>query len=244
MTNSRTLLVTGASSDVGIALIKKVGFNYDKIIAHYFHSADRLNALNAELENKIIPLQADFSDEANTNAMIETIKARELFPDHIVHLAALPLQNVKFQKTSWTDYEKEIETSLRSAVMITRAFVPNMAKQKSGKIVFMLSFNVINQPPIKYALPYTTAKYALLGFMKGLSAEYAEKGVMVNAVSPSMIETKFLSNVPPLIIEKNAAESPLKRNLTVEDVLPALSFLLSDGADCITGQNIAVTGGN
>ena len=86
-------------------------------------------------------------------------------------------------------------------------------------------------------------KYALLGLMKSLSVEYADKGIMVNGVSPDMIETKFLKDIPDLVIRQNAERSPLKRNLTIEDVVPTFDFLLSDAADTITGQNIGITGG-
>ena len=58
-----------------------------------------------------------------------------------------------------------------------------------------------------------------------------------------MIETKFLSDVPDLMIAQNAERSPLKKNLSVQDVIPALRFLLSDASQMITGINIPITGG-
>jgi 3-oxoacyl-[acyl-carrier protein] reductase len=58
-----------------------------------------------------------------------------------------------------------------------------------------------------------------------------------------MIDTKFLL-VPDIVKQANIENSPIKRLLTVHDVVPAFEFLLSGGADCITGQNIAVTAGN
>jgi 3-oxoacyl-[acyl-carrier protein] reductase len=242
--NNKILLVTGASSDVGVGLIRKVSHNYDTILAHYNRSAASIMALQDEIGDKIIPVQADFSQEGSTRALAEDIISRQLVPTHFVHLPARPLNNVKFTKTTWYTFDMELSTSFRSAVILCQFFVPVMAKRKCGKIIFMLSHNVVNQPPIKYAIPYTSTKYALLGLMKGLSAEYADKSITVNAVSPSMIATKFLSEVPELIIEKNIAESPLKRNLDVGDVITSFEFLLSDGANCVTGQNLAVTGGN
>ena len=119
-----------------------------------------------------------------------------------------------------------------------------MKKQKRGKIVFMLSHQTVNQPALKYAAAYACGKFAMLGLMKKLSIEYAASGITVNGVSPSMIETKFIVGIPELLIEKSASESPLKRNLTVGDVIPTFEYLLSPAADCVTGQNIAVTGGN
>jgi 3-oxoacyl-[acyl-carrier protein] reductase len=150
----------------------------------------------------------------------------------------------KFGKTSWQTFEDQASVAFRSAVLLCQAFLPAMAKQRAGKVVFMLSSNTVLQPAPKYSAAYMSAKYALLGLMKALSAEYADKGVAVNAVSPSMIDTKFLADVPELIVRRNAEESPLGRNLVTADVAPVFDFLLSDGADCITGQNIAVTAGN
>ena len=72
---------------------------------------------------------------------------------------------------------------------------------------------------------------------------YAEKGIRVNGVSPDMMETAFISEIPELIREKNAQDSPLKRNLLPGDILPAVRFLLSEGADAVTGVNLPVTGG-
>jgi len=76
-----------------------------------------------------------------------------------------------------------------------------------------------------------------------LAAEYSDKGITVNGISPEMIETKFLSDLPTFVVEKNAIDSPLGRNLTVQDVVPMIEFLLSDSAIAITGQNLAITGG-
>lgn len=244
MEDKKILLVTGASSDVGLALIRKIYGNYDTVLAHYNRSDAGILALKEKFGDKIIPIKADFSLEESSRALADTILAKDIVPTHFVHLPARPLNNIKFSKTTWDTFDAEMSTSFRSAVILCQTFLPVMAKRRCGKIVFMLSHNVINQPPIKYAVPYTSVKYALLGLMRSLSCEYADKGITVNGVSPSMIETKFLADVPDLIIEKNAAESPLKRNLNVEDVISAFEFLLDKGANCVTGHNIAVTGGN
>jgi len=132
--------------------------------------------------------------------------------------------------------------SLHSFVETARAILPGMSKQKHGRIVAILSSCTAGTPP-KFLSNYVTVKYALLGLVKCLSSEYSDKGVTVNAVSPEMIETKFLSKTPALIAEKNALDSPLKRNLTVSDVTPMLVYLLSDDASAVSGQNFVINGG-
>lgn len=242
MKENKILLVTGASSDVGLELIKNVNNRYDVILAHYNRTSQQLEQLKLEIGDKLILLQADFCNIDSVRNMIDKIDELGYYPDHVVHLSALNAFNKKFHKNEWEDYNKGIEISLHSIIEILKKVIPVMTKQKYGKIVFMLTSYTLNNPP-KYQSSYGTVKYALLGLMKSLSVEYADKGIMVNGVSPDMIETKFLSDIPELIVKQNAEKSPLGRNLTVSDVVPTFEYLLSEAADTITGQNIGVTGG-
>ena len=68
-------------------------------------------------------------------------------------------------------------------------------------------------------------------------------GVTVNCVAPYMMETKFLSDTPDLVVQMSAEANPMKRNARVEDVVPAIRFLLSDEAGFISGVTLPVTGG-
>lgn len=125
---------------------------------------------------------------------------------------------------------------------MTQAFIPFMKKQKSGKIVVMLTIHTQGVPP-SFVAPYVTVKYAMLGLVKSLAVEYAGKGIQVNGVSPEMIDTKFLSDMPDFVKEQSVLNFPMKRFLQVEDVIPTFEYLLSEAADCVTGQNICITGG-
>lgn len=239
MRDNKVLFVTGASSEVGTALIEQVADNYTTIVAHYRNSVDRLLPLEEKLGEKLVMVQADFSDSTSVRKMLDFMNERELKPDHVVHLAALPMENKHFKKQSWLNFAENIETDLRPIVDILGDFLPFMSKQKYGKVVFMLTSCTVGMPP-KYTSVYTTAKYACLGLMKSLAAEYADKGITVNGVSPEMIDTRFLQDLPDLIKEMNAQNMPMGQNLKVEQVVPTIQFLLSDGADLISGQNIAI----
>ena len=221
----KVLFVTGASSDVGQALILQIADQYDTIVAHYCHSLESIDALAQKFPGKIQKVKADL-----------------WLPDHIVHLAAPKTTNERFHKMDPVRLDQAFEVSVRSIFHILQSFVPHMSKQKYGRVVFMLTSYCLGLPP-KYQSAYVTSKYALLGLMKALATEYDSKGITVNGISPEMIDTKFLSDLPDLIVEENAAKSPLKRNLQVDDVVPMLAYLLSDAAEAITGQNIAITGG-
>ena len=98
--------------------------------------------------------------------------------------------------------------------------------------------------PPKNTAAYVTAKSALAGLAKSLAADYAPSGVTVNCVAPYMMETKFLADTSDLVVQMSAEANPMKRNARVEDVVPAMAFLLSEEAGFITGVTLPVTGGS
>lgn len=236
------LLILGASSDLAVALIPGIAKNFQTIFAQYHQSMDKLQELQKNVPCKMELLQADFTIEEDTKRLINEVASHGANITHILHCPSARLENIHFKKLGWEDYAVMLNTQLRSLYYAANYFVPNMAKQKYGKVVTILSSVTVGSPPA-YMNAYITAKYALLGFVRSLAAEYAGKSVQINAVSPSMIETKFLRDMPHLVVEQNSASHPLRRNATAEDIIPTIEFLLSDQSSFITGQNLLVSGG-
>jgi 3-oxoacyl-[acyl-carrier protein] reductase len=241
MKNKNTILILGASSDLGQAFIEKYGMNYKRILAHC-HNEDRLVDLKAKMGEKVEILKADFSNKLAVDLLNQSIQVYADDIDEIVHLSSPRYHNTKIAKCSWEFYQKSIDIQIRPVVEIIVPLIAKMARRKYGKIVIALS-SCTKEPTPKYISDYVTAKYALKGLMKSISAEYADKGICINGISPCMMETKLLTDVPSLIIEQNAQSNPHGRNARIEDVLPVMEFLLSDKSDFITGQNIFITGG-
>ena len=129
-----------------------------------------------------------------------------------------------------------------SSLAICNAFLPAMAKRGRGRVVFILSSVTLGMPPSAMT-DYTIAKYAQLGLMRSLASDFGSKGVRVNAVSPSMVDTPFLTEIPGNMIIQNAAAHPMKRNATPNEIAPMVAFLLSDGAEYMNGVNLPITGG-
>lgn len=240
----KVLLITGASSEVGMQLLENCYHDYEVIYAQYCHMNERLEQLLCRLQDeiKVVPIQADFSDIVQVEKMISQIKETGQLPNHIVHLPFPKVYNTHFHKDAWENYANGWEISVHAVFMLLQAFIPAMSKNRYGRIVFMLTSNTVNDPA-KYQAGYVTVKYALLGLMKALSVEYAAKGITVNGVSPDMMETKFLSELPHLIVEQNAANSPIGRNIRIEEIVPVFQYLLSDAGAAMTGENIAIRGG-
>lgn len=238
----RNLLVLGASSDLALAVLDHIAGQFDEVFAHYHRSADGLVALCRSVPN-IQLLQADFTSEEETARLMEQVAAAGVPITHILHCASVRIEYKHFKKLSWNDYEQMIDTQMRSFYCAAHTFVPAMAKRKYGKIVAVLSSATVGTPPV-YLNAYNTAKYALVGCLKSLAAEYADKNIQINGVSPGMMETKFLNSISHLAVEQEAVRHPMGRNASVEDVAPTIEFLLSDGSGFITGQNILISGGS
>ncbi|MDC1418121.1 SDR family oxidoreductase [Candidatus Thioglobus sp.] len=236
------ILIIGASSDIGLNLIKNIS-DEALVIAHYNSSNEKLLELSKNINNELVTLKADLSKEDEINKLLDVIESAYGVPNKIIHLAANKVENIRFKDVSWSDFEKDINISFKSAVLILNRFLPKMAKLKKGKVIIMLSSYVLGVPP-KALTHYTTIKYALLGLVKSLASEYSDKNIQINAVSPSMIDTKFLDNINEKFVELNAYNHPLKRNATVDDIAPIIKMLISKESDYINGINIPVTGGS
>jgi len=236
------VLIIGGSSSIGCEVIRQIAHKNMVILAQFYANADGLNQLAKEVSAPIIPVQTDLLSDDAVETMLGTIEGRCSFPEKIVFLAAPRFALIRFKELAWSDFQTHLDIQLRAAVLVCNRFLPKMAAAKTGKLVFVLSSYTLNLPPAAMA-HYVTAKYAMLGLMKALASEYAAKKICINAVSPSMVESGFLSNIPDKLVELTADQHPLKRNAVPKDVAPMIRFLLSDDANYITGVNVPITGG-
>ena len=242
----KVYLILGASSDLGIELIKNIikseGAEKIRMIAHYFSSgAEIQNIKDNNSDFRIDMLNANLGDLEDTRKFIEQLKALECRPDYIVNFCAYAY---RFNRLSELDVKRmnfDMTIQVYSFALICQAFLPVMAESGFGKIVVMLSAATINIPP-KNTTEYTTVKYALLGLIKSIAADYGEYGININAVSPGMIETKFIKNIGRKVKEFTAEKNPRHRNLQVSDVVPAIMFLISNESQFMNGTNINLSG--
>lgn len=238
----KVVLIVGASSDLGMAYIIENIDGYDKIIAHYNHMSEEFHDLLGAYGNKVLTVQADFADMDGAGCLIKKLKEEKLMPTHILHMASLPVKRERFHKVEICEYKRMMQVSLYSIIEILNFCIPAMQKQRYGRVLFILSAYTIIPAP-KYVAPYAASKYALLGLMKDMAAEYISKGITINGISPQIMETKFIKELPEILVEQHKNASPLGRLIQKEDVLPMIKYLLSDEASAVTGQNISLDGG-
>lgn len=237
-------LVTGASSDVGLALVRRLVADGARVIAHHRDGAVRLAEVAASLPpGRVHPVAADLRDPAAVTRLLDEVAAVGV-PTQVVHLPALPLRLERFTDVDWARLDDDLHVQVRALGLILQRLLPPLVKaQRPGRVVVMLSAVVLDPPPRSMA-SYHVAKGALLGLVRAVAADYADRRIAVNAVSPSTIDTRFLADAPSKFGEFAAAANPHKRNVTVDEVVAAIAFLLGPDAGFITGVNLPITGGS
>ncbi len=243
----KNYLITGASSDIGMSLCRALAPNADLIVATANNGSESLSSLGEELTSKytnltFLTITVNLSIAENVEEMLSEFAEKGISFTHFVHLPSLRPINAKLKKFDFERFYTDFELQVGSALRISRHIMPTMAKEKYGRVLFMLT-SYIDNPP-KNMTSYVTVKSALAGLCKSLSVDFASFGVTVNGILPSMVETKFLQDTSNLIVEGAAEAHPMGRNATVEDIVPAMEFLLSDDAGYITGTMLSVNGGS
>lgn len=238
-------LITGASSDIGCAIARSLLSRPDGpiVLAHSFKSRERLQLLQTEFGSRLQILESDFSKRSSVEAMAEQIESEHGAPATIIHLPALPLIYERFTKFNWDRFETDLAIQVESAVILLQRFLPRMVKLPRARVLFVLS-SVVHGVPPKYMSMYTTIKYTQLGLMRSLAAEYASSTVRINAISPSMVETRFIQEIADVAVKMSASANPQGRNATTADLLGAIDFLLSPAADFIHGIDIPIAAGS
>lgn len=239
---NRNYLIIGASADIGLALIEYLN-NHEtdiQITAHYNSSRDGLKNIKLKNGNKLVMLQCDLADEDSIHLMIDNIKQNGI-PDGLIHLSAPKLDYTKFKDIAWADCLYDLQVQVGSIFVILQEILPLMIQGETrAKVILMLSENTI-MLPAKFTTKYTMSKYMLLGLLKSLTAEYRGKNVNINALSPTMIDTKLLSGIDRRMLEVSGLTDKM---LKPKAVVPYIIKLLSKESDEMYGENIYISGGN
>jgi 3-oxoacyl-[acyl-carrier protein] reductase len=243
-TNRKSVLILGASGGVGKQVAEKLFEEGFDLFLHYNSNKSIVSELKSNLEianRNIIIHKANLliADEVNDLALA----LKRNFPNltGFVNCSTIGLPNIKFENLEWTEIQKHIDINIKSSFLVLKEILPAFVNQKYGKIVFLTS-QAIETTNSEW-LHYIVSKSALHGFAKALAIEYAGKGINVNLVSPSLIDTDLVADIPKKTKMLIEAKTPLKRLCSTNDVAEAIAFLMSEKSDFITGETIRVNGG-
>jgi 3-oxoacyl-[acyl-carrier protein] reductase len=241
--DGKCALVTGASRGIGRAIAVKLASEGAKVALNYAGNAAAAEEVKKEIEaagGQAITVQADVSDPASVEAMIQTVVDAFGQIDILVNNAGITRDGLLLRMKD-EDFDAVINTNLKGIFYTTKLVSKLMMKKRFGRIVNMAS--VVGLTGNAGQTNYAAAKAGVIGFSKSAAKELAARGITVNMVAPGFIETDMTAVIPEKAKEAMMGEIPLGRAGKPEDVANAVLFLVSDQAAYITGQVLKVDGG-
>ena len=236
---SKTILVTGASSGIGRA----VAIECAKMGAVVFLNArnearlrDTLSALEGQGHQYIV---ADLTKEQELNSLVEQLPALDGVVLNAGIAGLVPTQAISAAKL-----QEMQQINLNAPILLTRTLVKKRKLNNPSSIVFTSSAAGVFRTSVGNAI-YATTKCGIDAFMRTAALELASRGIRCNSVNPAMVETELIKNLPVSEEEreKNLARYPLHRYGKPEEVAYAIIYLLSDAAAWTTGTALKLDGG-
>jgi NAD(P)-dependent dehydrogenase (short-subunit alcohol dehydrogenase family) len=250
MVTPRHVLVTGGGRGIGAAITTALVAAGHRVTITG-RDCGRLASLAASLGNACQAVGMDVTERSSVDPGIAAARQHFGAIDILVNNAG-QAESAPFMKTEAALFQRMLEVNLTGVFNCTQAVLPDMLAAKWGRVV-----NVASTAGLRgyaYVSAYAAAKHGVVGLTRALALELADKGVTVNAVCPGYTETDIVKDAIANIMAKTgrtelearaelAQANPQGRLVQPREVADAVLWLVGSGAASITGQAIAVAGG-
>lgn len=241
-------LVTGAAGGLGQAFARRLARDGGHVVLVDIKPSDETAKMVEGAGREAMPVVCDITSEDSVGYLATEVDRRFGRCDILVNNAGIyPIQ--PFNQVTFADWRRVMALNLDAVFLVTKAFAPGMKRRKWGRIV-NISSSTLNTVASGYT-HYIASKGGVVGFTRALATEFANHGVTVNAISPSLTRTPGTEGRQPRPgrasmdeeFEQIARLQAIRRVQVPDDVVGALSFLASDDAAFMTGQTLYVDGG-
>jgi 3-oxoacyl-[acyl-carrier protein] reductase len=242
MLKDKVAVVTGASRGIGKSISLALAKQGARIVAVdiTLKGMDELLAEIKALGSEGIAVEGNVTVTADTEKMIDQAVASYGRVDILVNNAGITRDGLLLRMKD-EDWDAVLTVNLKGAFLCTRAVSKVMTKQRSGRIINIAS--VVGQMGNAGQANYCASKAGLMGLTRSNARELAKRNITVNAVAPGFIVSEMTEALPEKVKQEMAAQIPLERFGTADDIANAVVFLASDASHYITGQVLAVNGG-
>jgi 3-oxoacyl-[acyl-carrier protein] reductase len=239
----KNVLVTGGSRGIGEAIARSVAAQGANVAFTYLSSAEKAEAIAAELSAQGIKAIAYKSDASNFNEaeqLIDTVVKEFGSIDVLINNAGITKDTLML-RMSEEQWDEVIRVNLKSIFNLTKHCLKPMLKARSGSIINMGS--VVGLFGNAGQANYAASKAGIIGFSKSIAKEVGSRGIRCNVIAPGFIATDMTHGLTDEQRKAYEDNIPLKRLGSGEDVANACVFLGSDMSTYITGQVLSVCGG-
>ncbi|WP_218242101.1 SDR family NAD(P)-dependent oxidoreductase [Comamonas fluminis] len=248
--NDQHALVTGAGQGIGEAIARQLLAQGARVTV-LGRRAETLQKLVAEHPQQCQMVLADVADEAQVKAAFEqAVKAQGAI--NILINNAGQASSAPFMKMDAAHWQQMLNVNLTGTMLCIQQVLPGMAAAGYGRIVNVAS--TAGLVGYAYVAAYVAAKHGVVGLTRALALEFARKGITVNAVCPGYTETEIMTQSIERVVAKTGRTAeeamaefvkgnPQGRLVQPQEVADAVLWLCGKGASAITGQSIAVAGG-
>jgi 3-oxoacyl-[acyl-carrier protein] reductase len=239
--SGKVALVTGASRGIGRAIATRLAEQGALVVAaaRGANAEDCAKTLTASGRHAEA-IALDVTDSAALERVPGEIVSRHGRLDILVSNAGITRDQL-LMRMKREDWDAVIATNLTATFVLAQAAVRPMMRQRGGRIIAISS--VVGQMGNAGQTNYAASKAGLIGFAKSLAREIASRAITVNVIAPGLVDTDMTRALGDKAQGDWAAQIPLGRLGTADDVAAAACFLASDEAAYITGHVLAVNGG-
>src|ERR1700744_4659737 len=232
-------VVTGAGRGIGRAIaLKYAAEGADGVVvSRTQENSERVAAEIRALGRQAWAFAVDVADGAAVTAAADKILTDCGKVDILVNNAGVTRDGLLMRRSD-ADWDTVLNTNLKGAFHLTRAFFRSFAKQRAGRIINISSvIGLIGNPG---QANYAASKAGLIGFTQSCARELAGRGITVNAIAPGFIETDMTSELKEELQANILRAIPLGKFGQAEDIASAALFLASPAARYVTGQVLTV----